>query len=70
MIAIALIKNCCTDSDASRHIKLRYFWVHHCAEVGDVVVQNCPTEDMPADVLTKPLQGAMIKKLAKELLGN
>ena len=70
MSTIALIKNGRPESDASRHIKIRYFWVHHRAEVGDVIVQHCPTEDMLADVLTKPLQGAMFKKLAKGLLGN
>ena len=48
MSTIALIKNGRPESDASRHIKIRYYWVHHRAEVGDVILQHCSTEDMLA----------------------
>ena len=43
MSMIALIKDNCHESDASRDITICYFWAHHSAEVGDVIIQHCPT---------------------------
>ena len=38
--------------------KAKYFFVRHYHNSGDLDLQYCPTEQMWADVLTKPLQGA------------
>jgi hypothetical protein len=40
-----------------RHIKIRYFWSKDRVECKDVLVEYMPTEDMIADILTKPLRG-------------
>jgi hypothetical protein len=34
-------------------------------ELGDVAFEHCPREVMPADMLTKPLDGSRIKKLSE-----
>ena len=44
-------------SERSRHIKIRYFFVSHYIEAKEIELQYLPTEDMVADVLTKPLHG-------------
>ncbi len=45
-----------SSSKRMKHIKAKYFFVrhHHCS--GKVDLQYCPTEEMWADILTKPLQ--------------
>ena len=40
-----------------RHIKIRYFWAKDRVDLKDVLVEYMPTEDMIADILTKPLRG-------------
>jgi hypothetical protein len=46
----------------SRHIDIRYFWMHDRIQSGDVVVEYLPTELMFANLLTKPLQGAQFQE--------
>ena len=46
-------------SDLSRHINIRYFWVKDKIDSEDVMLEYTPTEDMIADLLTKPLQGQL-----------
>jgi hypothetical protein len=40
----------------TRHLKIRYFFITDRVNMGDVVVEYCPTHEMVADILTKPLQ--------------
>ena len=56
-------------SDKTRHIKLRYFFVKQFLDNGDFVLTYCPTEEMIADILTKPLQGKLFLSLRAKLLG-
>ena len=42
-------------------IKAKYFFIRHYHNAGDLDLQYCPTEQMWADVLTKPLQGLKFK---------
>jgi hypothetical protein len=52
----------------SRHINIRYFlkdWV----KMENINVRHCPTEEMLADFLTKPLQGNLFRKFRDVLLG-
>jgi hypothetical protein len=58
MSTMALINNGGPCSKRSRHIDIRYFWLHEKITDGSLVVEHCPTETMWANVLTKPLQGA------------
>ena len=38
-------------------------------KISRISVEHCPTEDMQADFLTKPLQGETFKKMFKWLMG-
>ena len=49
-------------------MKIRYFFVKDIVDVGELKIEYLPTEGMVADILTKPLQGALFKKLRKGLL--
>jgi hypothetical protein len=53
----------------TRHIDVRYFYIRERLEAGDIELQYLATEDHPADLLTKPLAGALFTKL-RQLLMN
>ena len=42
----------------TRHFDIRYFYVTDLIGRNEVIVEYCPTEDMIADYMTKPLVGA------------
>ena len=54
----------------SRHINIRYFWLTDRISAGEVQVRFMQTEDMTADVLTKPLQGNLFYKHRSTLLNT
>ena len=59
MSTLSLAKNgYVSSSKRTNHIKAKYFFVRHFYRTGEVDLKFCPTEQMWADVLTKPLQGA------------
>jgi hypothetical protein len=47
----------------TRHIDIRYFFVTDRIAQGDVRVEYCPTQQMVADIFTKPLQGSLFRRL-------
>jgi hypothetical protein len=55
-------------SERTKHINVRFFFVHDRMESGEIELEYMPTEDMVADILTKPLQGAQFEKLRDALL--
>ena len=57
-------------SQRTKHIDIRYFFLKERIDNGDICVKYLPTEDMIADILTKPLQGAMFRQLRALLLGE
>jgi len=65
---LAMIKHGSSTSDRTKHVSIRYFWVKDRVDQGEIEVIYCPTEDMIADILTKPLQGETFKKLRALLL--
>jgi len=55
-------------SSRTRHIHIRYFFIKDRVESGEVCLRYMPTEDMIADILTKPLQGELFRRLRAKLL--
>jgi hypothetical protein len=55
-------------SDKTRHINIRYFFVKHFMDSDELKIEYLPTEEMVADVLTKPLQGDLFRRMRNKLL--
>ena len=66
---IAMANNGRSYSDKTRHIKIHHYFVKQYLDNGEFTLKYCPTEDMIADILTKPLQGSQFIKLRNILLG-
>jgi hypothetical protein len=52
----------------TRHINVRYFFIKDRVEKKDIKIEYLPTGKMTADILTKPLQGDLFKKMRCQLL--
>ena len=59
-----------TTSGRSRHIKVRHFFVKDLVQRGELNIQYVPTEDMLADMLTKPLGPSAFRRFRDSLLGH
>jgi hypothetical protein len=53
----------------NKHTDVRYHFCREEVESGDIDVQYCATENMLADVLTKPLVSARHIKLCNAIMG-
>ena len=53
----------------TKHIELRYFFIHDQIQQDKVLIQHCPTLNMRADFFTKPLQGMLFYRL-RDLIMN
>jgi hypothetical protein len=58
-----------SSSKRTRHIEIRYYYVADRVAKGDLRVVWCPTDEMIADFLTKPLQGKAFVKFWDLLMG-
>jgi len=67
--AIHMSHNGKSISNRTRHIKVKYFFVKQFLDNGEFVLEHCPTHEMIADILTKPLQGEHFLELRDYLLG-
>ena len=56
-------------SERTHHIKIRNFFIHHYIGTKEIVIEYMPTAFMLADIMTKPLHGALLKKLRDALTG-
>ena len=56
-------------ADRTRHIRIRKLFTKEFIKSGKFRLEHCPTEDMIADILTKPLQGALFQRLRDLILG-
>jgi hypothetical protein len=70
MSTISIAEKGRSTSSRTRHISIRYFFVKDRIDSGEVEVVYLPTEDMKADILTKPLQGELFRRMRAELLGH
>jgi hypothetical protein len=50
-------------SQHTKHIKAKYFLIKDYYDAGVIDVKFCPTDQMWADVLTKPLQGQKFRDM-------
>lgn len=53
----------------SKHIAIKYFWVTDRIEDGNIIVQYCPTTQMIADFMSKPVQGQLFHTFRNVLMG-
>jgi hypothetical protein len=53
----------------TKHIKVRYFWIHELITNGELRLDYIPTGNMIADILTKPLTGHLFHYFLEYLMG-
>ena len=68
MSTIAMIKNGRPNSTRSKHIGIRFFFVADRVQQKEIKIEYMSTNDMLADILTKPLQGNLFVKMRNQLL--
>ena len=59
-----------SSSQRTRAFNIRYFFLIDQIEQGNMSVEYCPTGEMLADYLTKPLQGQLFKKFRRRIMGH
>jgi hypothetical protein len=59
---MALMKRGTPGSERSRHINIRHFWLSEKVNEKIVVLEHLGTEEMFANILTKPVQGSQFAK--------
>ena len=58
-----------SSSQRTRAFNIRYFFLTDQIEQGNMSVKYCPTTEMLADYLTKPLQGRLFDKFRRRIMG-
>ena len=66
---IALSKNSLVNT-RSKHIDIKYHFNREKVESGEVVLKYCPSAEMIADVMTKPLPAPQHRALIKLMMGG
>ena len=51
----------------TKHIDIRYHFVREKVESGEVAIEYCPTQDMLADIMTKPIAAPQFAALRSKL---
>ena len=69
MSTINLCKNGKSNNISTKHIKKKYFVIKEYLDEGSLYLEHLSTEDMVADLLTKPLIGTKFIKFRDMLLG-
>ena len=54
----------------TRALNICYFFLTDQSEKGNLRIEYCPTGDMVADFMTKPLQGKLFAKFKKAIMGG
>ena len=52
----------------TRHLNIRLFYVTDQYKRGNIKIKYCPTEDMTANYMSKPVMGQKFKKFRKEIM--
>ena len=66
---ITMITNGSDTSSRTRHIAVRFFFVKDRMDKKEIKLEYISTNDMLADIFTKPLPGSIFKKLRDQILG-
>ena len=66
---MALVERSRSGAERTRNIQIRYSWVKKRVDTGEVRVEYLRSEDMYANVLTKPLQGSKFRRERDGLTG-
>jgi hypothetical protein len=53
----------------TKHVNIRYFFIKDRIASGEIEIEHCPTDEMVADYLTKPLQGSKFVMFRDMILG-
>ena len=54
----------------TRHINIRYFFITDRVNMKEIEIEWCPTKEMVADFMTKPLQGSHFRRLRDLIMGT
>lgn len=54
----------------AKYVDIRYHFVKHLVDEKEIELSYCPTADMVADVMTKPLTQARFEELRDRLKGR
>jgi hypothetical protein len=52
----------------TRHLSIRYHFVRKFIKRDEAIIEYCPTEDIVADLLTKPIGGRQFATLRDKLV--
>ncbi|XP_068674749.1 uncharacterized protein [Montipora foliosa] len=66
---IALSKNP-VNQRRSKHIDVRYHFVRSAQNAGKIIIKYCPTAEMVADVMTKPVTKFKLQKFRNYIFGS
>jgi hypothetical protein len=58
-----------SSSKSTWHINIHYFFITDRVNMKEVEIEWCPTKDMVADFMTKPLQGSHFRRLHDLIMG-
>ncbi len=53
----------------TRHINIQYCFITDRVNMKEVEIEWCPTKEMVADFMTKPLQGSHFRRLRNLIMG-
>jgi hypothetical protein len=67
--AMQMVKQGTGSFKRAKHIKVRFFWLKDLIDSGLIDLIYMPTDELVADILTKPLMGWKFQYLLRKLLG-
>jgi hypothetical protein len=69
MSTMALIERGRSAAERTRHIDILYFWLKERLNTGESIIKHLGTEEMYANLLTKPVQGSQFATEREALTG-
>ena len=67
---IAIVNKGAHTSGRSKHINIRYFFIKDRVDAGELKVMYLSTNNMISDILTKPLQGELFRRMRNQMMNN